>query len=88
MTLLYGAVICASGVALLGITQTLASGLLQRDVHKSGGPGLPGAVPAGHSARVPLTVGSALFWNDVVTLAIMAVFSLAAGWLIAGRFVR
>jgi signal transduction histidine kinase len=29
-----------------------------------------------------------VFWNDVVVLVIMAVLSLAAGWLIAGRFVR
>jgi signal transduction histidine kinase len=88
MTLMYGAVICASGVALLGVTQTLAPGLLQHGVHKAGGPGLPGAVTAGHPTRVPLTAGSAVFWNDMVTLAIIAVFSLAAGWLIAGRFVR
>jgi signal transduction histidine kinase len=88
MTLLYGAVICASGVALLGVTQLLAPGLFQRGVQKAGGPGLPGAVTAGHPTRVPLTVGSAVFWNDVVALVVMAVFSLAAGWLIAGRFVR
>ena len=87
MTLLYGAVICASGVALLGVTQLLAPGLLQHGVQKAG-PGLPGAVTAGHPTRVPLTVGSAAFWNIVVALVIMAVFSLAAGWLIAGRFVR
>ena len=87
MTLLYGAVICASGVALLGVTQTLAPGLLQHDVHKTG-PGQPGAVTPEHPTRIPLTIGSAAFWNDVVALVIMAVFSLAAGWLIAGRFVR
>jgi signal transduction histidine kinase len=88
MTLLYGAVICVSGVALLGVTQLLAPGLLQHKVQKAGGPGLQGAVTAGPPTRVPLTVGSAVFWNDVIVLVIMAVFSLAAGWLIAGRFVR
>jgi signal transduction histidine kinase len=88
MTLLYGAVICASGVALLGVTQLLAPGLFQHDVHKAGGPGQPGAAIAGHPTRVPLPVGSALFWNDLAVLAIMAVLSLAAGWLIADRFVR
>jgi signal transduction histidine kinase len=88
MTLLYGAVICASAVALLGVTQTLVPGLLQQRVDKAGGPGLPGAVPAGHPTPIPLTVGSTAFWDDVVTLVIMAVFSLAAGWLIGGRFVR
>ena len=88
MTLLYGAVICASAVALLGVTQLLAPGLFQHGVHKAGGPGQPGAVMAGHPTRVPMPVGSAVFWNDVVALVIMAVFSLAVGWLIAGRFVR
>jgi signal transduction histidine kinase len=88
MTLLYGAVICASSVALLGVTQTLVPGLFQRGVQKAGGPGLPGTVPAVHPTRIPLTVGSAVFWNDVAALLIMAVFSLGVGWLIAGRFVR
>jgi len=87
MTLVYGAVICTSGIALLGLTQTLAPGLLQHDVHESG-PGQPGAVPAGHPTRMPITIGSQVFWEDVATLAVMAVLSLAAGWLIAGRFVR
>jgi signal transduction histidine kinase len=88
MTWLYGAVICASGVALLGVTQLLAPGLFQHDVHTAGGPGQPGAAIAGTPARVPLPVGSALFWNDVAMLAILAMLSLVAGWLIAGRFVR
>jgi signal transduction histidine kinase len=88
MTLLYGVVICGSGVALLSVKQLLAPGLFQYEVHKAGGPGLPSAVTAGHLTRVPLPVGSAVFWNDVVVLVIMAVLSLAAGWLIAGRFVR
>jgi signal transduction histidine kinase len=88
MTLLYGAVICASGVALLGVTQLLAPGLLLHGVQKTAGPGLPGAVTAGPPTRVPLTVGSSAFLSIVVAFAIMAVFSLALGWLIAGRFVR
>jgi len=86
MTLLYGAVICASGVALLGVTQLLAPGLLQHGVHKKTGPAQPGAVTAGHPTRIP--VGSEVFWADVAVLVIMPVFSLAVGWLIAGRFVR
>ena len=88
MTLLYGAVICASGVALLGVTQLLAPGLLEHGVQKAGGPGLPGAVTAGPPTRVPLTVGPSAVWSIVVAFAIMAVLSVAAGWLIAGRFVR
>jgi signal transduction histidine kinase len=88
MTLLYGAVICASGIALLGVTQLLAPGLLLHGVQKTGGPGLPGAVTAGPPTHVHLTVGSSAFWSIVVAFAIMAVLSLAVGWLIAGRFVR
>jgi signal transduction histidine kinase len=87
MTLLYGAVICASGVALLGVTQLLAPGLLLHGVQKTG-PGLPGAVMPRPPTRVPLTVGPSAFWSIVVAFAIMAVLSVAAGWLIAGRFVR
>jgi signal transduction histidine kinase len=88
MTLLYGVVICASGVALLGVTQLLAPGLFQHEVQKARGPGQPGlgTSAAGHPTRIP--IGSELFWADVVALVIVAVFSLAAGWLIAGRFVR
>jgi signal transduction histidine kinase len=88
MTLLYGAVICASGVALLGVMALLAPGLFQHEVQKAGRPGQPGLGPfaAGHPTRIP--IGSELFWADMVTLVIMAVFSLAVGWLIAGRFVR
>ncbi|MGD0066700.1 MAG: HAMP domain-containing sensor histidine kinase [Streptosporangiaceae bacterium] len=88
MTLLYGAVICASGVALLGVMQLLAPSLFGHDVHQAGEPGQPGVGMAGQSTRVPLPVGSATFWNDVVVLVILAVSSLAVGWLIAGRFVR
>jgi len=88
MALLYGAVICASGVALVGITSLLLPGMFQRYQHRESGPvqPVPGAVPAGHPTPIPL--GSEPFWADVVTLMVLAVFSLAAGWLIAGRFVR
>jgi signal transduction histidine kinase len=87
MTLVYGTVICTSGIALLGVTQTLVPGLLQHDVRESR-PGQPGAVSAGHPTRMPITIGSQVFWEDVATLAVMAMVSLAVGWLIAGRFVR
>jgi signal transduction histidine kinase len=63
--------------------------LLQHDAHKTGGAGQSGAVTAGHPTHgVPLTVNSAAFRNDAAVLVIAAVISLAAGWLIAGRFVR
>ena len=83
MTLLYGAVICASGVALIGVTQLLAPGLLGHGVQKAGGPDLPGAVTAGPPTRVPPTIGPSAFWSIVVAFAIMAVLSVAAGWLVA-----
>ena len=88
MTLLYGAVICASGVALLGVTQLLAPGLLERDGYKASGPGLPGAVTPRPPTPTLLTIGASAFLSIVVAFAIMAAFSLAVGWLIAGRFVR
>jgi signal transduction histidine kinase len=89
MALLYGAVICASAVALLGITQTLIPGVLQYGVHvHKSGPGQPSAVVVPHGNRVPLPIGSAAFWGDVIALAIMAVLSVTVGWLIAGRFIR
>src|SRR5258708_8225458 len=86
MTLLYGAVICASGVALLGITTLLAPGLFQHEVQKAGGPGQPGlgTFAAGHPTRIP--IGSELFWADVVTLVIMAAISLAVRWTITAPF--
>jgi signal transduction histidine kinase len=82
MTLLYGAVICASGTVLVTVTQLLAPGLFFRQQHGQAGPGQPGLDRLRTGTLPPA------FWSDVVALAIMAVFSLAVGWLIAGRFVR
>jgi signal transduction histidine kinase len=85
MTLLYGAVISASGIAVLGTT--IRMGGLARS--RSGpGPG-PGATTAAPPARIPL-LGLALpvTWADLIVLVIIATFSLVVGWLIAGRFVR
>jgi signal transduction histidine kinase len=88
MALLYAALICTSGIALLGITDVLAPGLI---VHRSWAPAphQPGAVAAGHSSGIfsPF-IHSESFRAAVVAVTIMAVFSLALGWLIAGRFVR
>src|SRR6266487_609445 len=86
MTLLYGAVICASGVALLAITPFLAPDLFQHDQHGGPTPPVPGAVAA-PPTRIPF-IGSHVFWEDVAGLGILAMLSLVAGWLIAGRFVR
>jgi signal transduction histidine kinase len=85
MTLLYGAVICASGVALVTIASPLVPGMGQRQEYDGPAQPGPGAVPAGH--RIPFA-GTRVFWEDVAGLAIIAVVSLTAGWLIAGRFIR
>lgn len=88
MALLYAALICTSGIALLGITYLLAPGLL---IHRAwtSAPHQPGAVAAGHSTGIVSPfIGSESFWGAVIAVATMAMSSLALGWLIAGRFVR
>jgi signal transduction histidine kinase len=92
MALLYAALICTSGITIAGITYLIAPGLLQ---HRSWGAAsdryqhLPRTVTSGHSSGVfSAFLGSESFWAAVVAVTIMAVFSLAAGWLIAGRFIR
>jgi signal transduction histidine kinase len=94
MTLLYAALVCTSGIvltgALIGITKAVAPGLISRS-QRVPGPDLPGTVPlpAGHRSGVFfIAFGSDTAKSALVALAIMAVFSLALGWLIAGRFVR
>ena len=90
MTLLYAALICTSGIALLGITYLLAPGLLQqRSWQPSPHQALPAAVTAGHTSGIfSGFIGSGAFRAAVAAVAIMALVSLALGWLIAGRFVR
>jgi signal transduction histidine kinase len=90
MTLLYAALICTSGIALLGVTYLLAPGLLQ---HRAWQPApsqaLPATVTAGHTSGIfSAFISSDAFRAAVAAVAIMAVLSLALGWLIAGRFVR
>jgi signal transduction histidine kinase len=90
MSLLYAALICTSGIALLGITYLLAPGLLQhRAWQPASGQALPPNVTAGHTSGIfSAFIGSDAFRAAVAAVAIMAVISLALGWLIAGRFVR
>jgi signal transduction histidine kinase len=90
MALLYAALICTSGIAIVGLTYLLAPGLLQhRSWQAARHQGLPPAFTAGHSSGIfSAFLGSQSFRAAVVAVAIMAVFSLAFGWLIAGRFVR
>jgi signal transduction histidine kinase len=88
MALLYAALICTSGITLLGVTYLLAPGLL---VHRAWAPAphQPGARAAGHTSGIFSSfIGSESFRAAVAAVAILAVLSLALGWLIAGRFVR
>jgi signal transduction histidine kinase len=90
MTLLYAALICTSGIALLGITDLIAPGLIQKRSFQPA-PNQPrsAVLAGGHTSGVfSAFIGSDSFRAAVVAVAIMAVFSLALGWLIAGRFVR
>jgi signal transduction histidine kinase len=88
MALLYAALICTSGMALLGVGYLIAPGLFQQRGWKSA-PGQPGAIRSGHtSGIVSAFLFSDAFWTAVTAVAILAVFSLALGWLVAGRFVR
>jgi signal transduction histidine kinase len=82
MALLYGAVIAASGVALLCVTVVLGP----RSRARGPDPAPPGVIAVRHT--VLPSVGSSAFWSLVAALAIVAVISVVAGWLIAGRFVR
>jgi signal transduction histidine kinase len=88
MALLYAALICTSGITLLGMTYLLAPGLL---IHRAWAPAShqPGARAAGHTSGIFSSfIGSDSFRAAVAAVAIMAIISLALGWLIAGRFVR
>ena len=89
MTLLYGAVICASGVALLGVTQLLAPGLLHARGYRKPGAGSAGRrrgrAPQPASPSPSARRRSGRSWSR---LRSWPCSSLAAGWLIAGRFVR
>jgi signal transduction histidine kinase len=92
MALLYAALICTSCIAVLGITYLLAPGLLIHRSWRAAPNQLPqgtGTVTTEHASGV---FSGFLDWEKVgsgmVALAIIAVFSLALGWLTAGRFVR
>ena len=88
MALLCAALICTSGMALLGVGYLIAPGLFQQRGWKSA-PGQAGAIRSGHtSGIVSAFLFSGAFWAAVAAVAIMAVFSLALGWLVAGRFVQ
>lgn len=93
MALLYAALLCTSGIALLGITYLLAPGLLiHREMAQAPHPPpqTPNTPTAAHSTGIIswTFLHSHSFKGAVLALTIMVVFSVAVGWLIAGRFVR
>jgi hypothetical protein len=74
MALLYAALICASGIALAGITegvgQAVAPALFIHRRHVFV-PSQPGAIHAGHPSGTLIPfIGSDLFWTDVVAVTI------------------
>ncbi len=90
MSLLYATLICTSVIAVLSAVYLIAPGLLQHRAWQ-GAPGQdqPAGQLSGHSSGIfSAFITSDSFRAAVVAVAVMAVFSLVLGWLIAGRFVR
>jgi signal transduction histidine kinase len=102
LTLFYGVLSIASGVALLVITYLLLSRSQDRSavglVNPSGRPfppeayppALPGAVPDPRFRQLPQSHSDVLnlLLLAGIALAIMALVSILLGWLIAGRVLR
>ena len=87
LTLLYCAATVASGIVLLlivvGLSRTLPPAAATTPRVVSDGPGLPSAAAVrlgGYQSEILILPG--------IALAIMAVLSLAVGWVIAGRVLR
>jgi signal transduction histidine kinase len=87
MAVMYAALICVSGIALIVIIEGAAPGVFSKRKYIQT-PIQPGAIQAGHPSGRIQFIGSHMFWADVAALTIIAAFSLVLGWLIAGRFVR
>src|SRR5262249_31910365 len=90
LTLLYCAASVASGVVLLLIITVLALGLPPSDVPATAAVPDP-AGPARLAQALPgqlRSVRSHLLRLPGIALVIMAVLSLVAGWMIAGRLLR
>ncbi len=103
LTLLYGALFVVSGAVLLAITYLLVSNYPKASsVHKytvdaggghpdgqlSGSPGDPGEQLPVQAARQHQAELHHLLVQSGVALAIMALISIALGWLVAGRILR
>ncbi|RSM61675.1 two-component sensor histidine kinase [Actinoplanes sp. ATCC 53533] len=88
LTLLYCAASVASGVVLLFIITTLSAGLPPSDVPAPEGVSVePGHLPDSLLAQLKAYRSDILLLPGAA-LAIMAVLSLAVGWVIAGRILR
>jgi signal transduction histidine kinase len=91
MAMSYWGLFVASGAVLLAVTVALWQGVAVTAAHPAragAGPRPPGA---GHLGRVTAVHGSdlgPLLIVSGIALALMAVVSIASGWLVAGRFLR
>src|SRR5579859_5178305 len=91
MAMSYWGLFVASGAVLLAVTAALWQGVAVTAAHPAragAGPRPPGA---GHLGRVTALHGSdlgPLLIVSGIALALMAVVSIASGWLVAGRFLR
>ena len=97
LTAIYGCLFLASGAALLVITYALVEGRLS-DLRVSSGPASGGGIAGGPVHPSSSAVGSlraqqsadlhTLLVQSGLALGIMAVVSVALGWLMAGRTLR
>ncbi|MEO3874996.1 ATP-binding protein [Nonomuraea sp. B12E4] len=103
LTALYGMLFTISGAALLGILYLLVSNspktTVRVHVNQPGpGPGMPTAPPPTSFDQVQVIEETAVRQHDAllqgllersgIALAIMVVFSIFLGWLVAGRILR
>jgi signal transduction histidine kinase len=86
LALSYWGLFVASGAVLLAVTVALWQGVAVTHVHPAGaGRGAPAAGhPAGHGVLLGSDLGPLLAVAGIA-LALMAVVSIACGWLVAGR---
>lgn len=98
LTLLYGSVFLASGIALLAITYVLVNNAIQQSVPLPRSH--PGSLPV-NSTKVPGPAGvgrllqaqramdlHSLLLGSGIALGVMTVASVLLGWLVAGRILR
>jgi signal transduction histidine kinase len=97
MTALFGLLFLASGAGVLAITYLLVLNAVSPHQAPPGPPfasgttsgfGGDGNAPGGSQSSDLATVLRSLFWNSWIALGIMAVISIALGWIVAGRMLR